>query len=284
MKWFAGIMGLAALLASCGKAPDASAVEPVREAMTEAPADSGTDAEPVDIEAELAPAQPASVVRCAGEGEPQQDPRLERAASALFGAGPLSDNEDLCETPVHFAAFEDGAALVTMRGTPGKGCHGCSADLSFHTLGVAGDGYVVLQSFPQVISAGTFGDPGSFSTLRIRNMNAVAIEHGGTFQGYSYGVADFVLFGEDGPVAVKQEPVLCLSRSDGGARLEESPDVVEIEGAWRLNAAGDGLIVTQKSLTPSRERVMVSSWRFAGDELRLDGGDYAGPTGSSGCW
>ncbi len=253
-------------LASCSE-PPTKTIEPSGGGIvSEAP-------DPEPVEPDLAYA------RCAG-AEPGDDVRLERAAAALFGATAPSDDPETCVSPVYFAEFADGAALVTMTGVPGEACHGCSAPLSFHVLSASGDGYVVTRSYDDVVSTGTFGSPGEFKTLRVRNMNSIAIEHGGTFQGYSYGVIDFVLFGEEGAAAVEQEPKICLFSDSSGVWTEDTPTAETIEGEWRVHASGDGLIITLKKAADSASP-MISTWRFDDSRLVLDGGDYP-ETGSGG--
>ena len=93
--------------------------------------------------------------------------------------------------------------LVTQTGEPGEACHGCEATLSATVLKRVPGGYKRARSFDAFAKGGTFGAVASVAPIAIGGDDGIAIELGGTFQGYTSSTLDLYAFRQHGLVLSK---------------------------------------------------------------------------------
>lgn len=223
----------------------------------------------------------ATLRRCSFDEE--ASPSLMAAASAMLDPAANDQAPKSCPTLLHLTEQDDAAYLFTMVGEPGEDCHGCSALISVHALKKTGDSYSHLATFPDAISTGTWGDPGSIHDVSIDGAPGVAIEHGGTFQGYSYGVVTFVRLSETGPTEISQSPVMCTTSTNDGAKGEDSPEFFSLKSEWVLAEDGRKLLADTVVIENGLERQLTIDWTLEGDRFVLSSDNYPEPLGGESC-
>lgn len=266
---FASAMS-ALFLAACGPGGTVGAAADA-ESETQAPAET----------ADLTRALPSKWKACSNA--PDASATLNTAAAAILEPHTGGEAPAGCLTPLHVTAQDDMAYLLTMEGLPGDDCHGCAADMSVHVLQMRGDEYGYVTTFRNAVATGTWGDPGLFTDVSIDGAPGVAIEHGGTFQGYGYGVVTFVRMTPAGPQEIGQSPVLCTASSNGGALEEDSPDYFAIDATWHLAEDGRKLKAEVTVFDDNEESKVALEWTLQGADYVLTSGDYPEPLGGETC-
>ena len=112
------------------------------------------------------------------------DSDLAAAARAAFGA-PQATDDEACLYPLQLLRYADVDVLVSQTGEPGEACHGCEASLSATVLKRVPGGAKRLRAFASFAKGGSSGAVASVTPIAIGGDDGIAIESGGTFQGYT---------------------------------------------------------------------------------------------------
>ena len=126
-----------------------------------------------------------------------------------------------------------------------------------------------VRSFRNFATLGTFGAAGDVSAVEIGGDDGVAIESGGTFQGYSSTGLDFYAFHAGHLVSISGGPAT-LSVDNSGA---EPSKAIEVTGKWFFDP-----VTRRLSLSTTRSRLAARSdterviWRLQGTSLVLSRG------------
>ncbi len=148
-------------------------------------------------------------------------PELDAAFATAF---PETQLENIAYAPSELLVGGDRLILIST-GTAEQ-VHALGGFIAIHYLAREGDGFRVVDAWPQAIGGGSWGEPPSY-TLRNGLLGpGIVIEArgGGTWQGYTCELATLVRLGEDGPETLAEQiPTFYDNR---GALGED-----EVEGA-----------------------------------------------------
>jgi hypothetical protein len=138
-----------------------------------------------------------------------------------------------CIYPLKVLRFATADVLLTIGNVPGESCHGCAACLSAYVLRREAGGSRLVSRIIDFAETGTWGDPGTITPIQIGSDDAIAIESGGTFQGYSMSVLNLYAFRGGRAVNMTSDGVF-LSTSNAGA-MTDPRKVVNADGSWALD-------------------------------------------------
>jgi hypothetical protein len=199
----------------------------------------------------------------------EADAGLAEAVAAVFGKRAFKAAGEDCVYPLKALHYASADVLVVQAGEPGEGCHGCGAPLSAYVLRRNGGALKTVRSFRNFATLGTFGAAGDVSAVEIGGDDGVAIESGGTFQGYSSTGLDFYAFHAGHLVSISGGPVT-LSVGNSGA---EPSKAIEVTGKWFFDPADKtALIVDYKIEAGGAVRTERVIWRLQGTSLVLSRG------------
>jgi len=196
------------------------------------------------------------------------DGDLAAAARASFGA-PQATDDETCLYPLRVLRYADVDVLVSQSGEPGEACHGCEADLSATVLKRVPGGYKRLRAFPSFGKGGTSGAVDSITAIAIGGDDGIAVESGGTFQGYSASALDLYAFRQRGLVRLDAGAPLLIAGDDSGAEAEPNK-ATEVEAAWSL-AAGE-LAIDYRVTDARGKRDSRAVWSVGETSLTLKSG------------
>jgi hypothetical protein len=145
----------------------------------------------------------------AAADQPGPRVRLEAARRAAFPHGIIVDDHGESR---HFdehrlvdAPF--GPVLVSV-GYVEMGAHSSPGVVAVYYLRSNGAGFAVRRAFPTAVENGSHGGLSDWSvSRRFTNLPAIYIEGGGTWQGYTCGVATLTELRPDGPVEIASIPI-----------------------------------------------------------------------------
>jgi hypothetical protein len=212
------------------------------------------------------------------------DPNLAAAVKAAYGDAAFSGaTPESCLYPLKLLRYDTADVLLTLPAVPGSGCHGCGGRLSALVFARKKDTLKLVKTFADFSETGSFGSPGEVTQIEIAGDDGLAIEHGGTFQGYTYTAADFYVFRKGGVVHMKARPQLCLVISNSGA-VTDPAKVYEVQGRWRQEPSADTGIVTEYVISDGGKTGRYRAvWTFEGDALVHRGGDLPRRLGGETC-
>jgi hypothetical protein len=212
----------------------------------------------------LASAQPPLRLCEQAAAKLKSDSDLADATRAAFG-DPGVGHDEFCLYPLQVLRYADVDVLLTQNFAPETACHGCVADLSAAVLRRIPGGYKHVRTFEAFGKTGTFGAVASVSPIAIGVDDGLAIESGGTFQGYTSLTLDLYAFRRQGLVRLDAGGPLYLGGDDGGAQTDSSK-AVTIDSAWSLAAnelAIDYRVSDSRGLRQSRTVWTVEETRLA---------------------
>ena len=199
------------------------------------------------------------------------DMKLMAAIAAAFGRAAFTGNGEDCVYPVQLLRYAGADVLVTQAGAPGEGCHGCGAVLSASVIQRVNGGLKTVGRFHEFASLGTHGTVADISPIEINGDDAMAIESGGTFQGYSSVGVDFFAFHAGHLVGLNAEPIL-IDADNTGASSDPS-QAIEVTASWFFDPADrTALVVDYKIKAHGVSRVERVVWRLNGLSLVLSHG------------
>jgi len=196
------------------------------------------------------------------------DSDLGAAARAAFGELQATDDET-CLYPLQLLRYADVDVLISQAGEPGEACHGCEADLSATVLKRAPGGYKRLKVFPSFAKAGTNGAVASVTPIAIGGDDGMAIESGGTFQGYTTSALDLYAFRKSGLAHLDPGAPLLIAGDNSGAETDASKTIA-VDGAWSL-ASGE-LTIDYRVADASGKRDSRAVWSVGESTLTLKSG------------
>jgi hypothetical protein len=196
------------------------------------------------------------------------DAGLASAAVAVFGKTTFKAGEG-CVYPLKVLHYASADVLVVQTGEPGEGCHGCGAPLSAYVLRRNSGSLKTVRSFRRFATLGTFGAVGDVSAVEIGADDGMAIESGGTFQGYSSTGLDLYAFQAGRLVSISGGPTTVAADNSGA----EPDKAIEVTGKWFFDPTDKtALIVDYKIEARGAVRTERVIWRLQGTSLVLSHG------------
>jgi hypothetical protein len=117
---------------------------------------------------------------------------------------------------------------------------------------------------------GSNGAVSSISPIAIGADDGLAIESGGSFQGYTNTTLDLFAFRRQGLVHLDAGGPLYLEGDNGGAETDQSK-AISVESAWSLGATGE-LVVDYKITDGRGQRQARAVWTVGDTQLTLKSG------------
>jgi hypothetical protein len=197
---------------------------------------------------------------------------LASEVEAAFGKADFTGAGSDCVYPLKVLRYASADVLLVQRGEPGEACHGCGALLSAYVIRRIGGGLRLVAKFPNFTQLGTFGAVGDVWPIEIAGDDAMAIESGGMFQGYSSSQLDFFAFHAGALVDLEPKPRVVLDADDGGATVDASK-AIGVRGSWFFDPTDKtALVVDYKIDARGSTRVERVVWRLQGGKLVLTRG------------
>ncbi|MBM7405396.1 MULTISPECIES: hypothetical protein [Sphingomonas] len=171
----------------------------------------GERSEPAPSAVAPKPAPPAAVASPTGVRALPAAEQLARAARTVFGptgkASSAGEGGQVVTTPARLVWRGDTAVLISTAEMV-DGCHGCTGGLDIAYLKPAGDGFTLVQRWPDAVSGSSWGaPPGEWSVSDKFGANPVIYASGGgTWQGYTCSVFTLTELGAGGPVGLVSVP------------------------------------------------------------------------------
>ncbi len=209
---------------------------------------------------------------CAAAKQPVgSDPRLAAEVAAAFGKAAFNATGEDCLYPLKALRYASADVLIVQAGVPGEGCHGCGALLSAYVLQRVNGGLRTVGRFPEFASLGTNGAVEDISPIEIAGDDGMAIESGGTFQGYTSTVVDFYAFRAGRLIGLTRSSIV-IAADNSGAETDPKK-AIEVTATWFFDPADKtSLIVDYKIEAHGASRVERAIWRLQGTSLVLSRG------------
>jgi hypothetical protein len=217
-------------------------------------------------------AEPPAPLCAAAKNEVRTDSLLASEVAAVFGKTDFAGAESDCLYPLKVLRYASADVLLVQAGAPGEGCHGCEATLSAYVIQRVGGGLKTVAKFHEFAQLGSNGAVMDVWPIEIAGDDAMAIESGGTFQGYTSSHIDFFAFHAGALTDLEPKPQVVLSADDEGAMVDASKATV-VEGSWFFDPADKTvLVVDYKIDAKGSTRVERVVWRLQGGKLVLTRG------------
>jgi hypothetical protein len=204
-----------------------------------------------------------------------QDTLLSEAVAKVFGKPFYSVGEGEfreCVYPLQVLRFPTADVLLTMGNALGDSCHGCGARLTAYVLKREAGDLRLVARFVDFAEVGTFGSPGAISPVQIGPDDGIAIEHGGTFQGYTSSILDLYAFHKARAVRVTQGERIPLSANNGGA-VTDPKRAIEVDASWTIDpTTHTRLSVTYGIKTWGRTSRASAEWMLRGGRFVMTKG------------
>jgi hypothetical protein len=198
----------------------------------------------------------------------KSDADLAQALRAAYG-DPGAGHDEACLYPLQILRYADVDVLLTQNLAPETACHGCEADLSASVLKRVPGGFKCVRTFEAFGKSGTFGAVASVSAIAIGGDDGLAIESGGTFQGYTSVALDLYAFRRAGLVRLDSGGPLYLEGDNAGAETDRGK-TVSIDSAWSLS--GGELVVDYRVTDSRRQRQSRAVWTVGDAQLTQKSG------------
>jgi hypothetical protein len=224
------------------------------------------------IEAKGAPDNTPAALCAAANKEIRADSQLASEVAAVFGKTDFTGTASDCLYPLKVLRYASADVLLVQEGAPGEGCHGCEATLSAYVIQRIGGGLKTVAKFHEFTQLGSNGAVMDVWPIEIAGDDAMAIESGGTFQGYSSSHLDFFAFRAGGLVDLEPKPQIVLSADDGGVTGDASKATV-VTASWFFDPTDKSvLVVDYKIDAKGATRIERVVWRLQGGKLVLTRG------------
>jgi hypothetical protein len=152
-------------------------------------------------------------------------------------ADPDEAEPEPCIYPYQANAFGDAVVLFTFGQVPGEACHGCGAKITATFLRRDGKQLVTVARHPEFTEAGSWGDIGSITPVRMGADDGIVIQGGGTFQGETISALQVFVFRDGQAVRISPEDGIPLSQDTCDA-VEGGRPCTNIDGSWKVDSAG----------------------------------------------
>lgn len=219
------------------------------------------------------PAAAAPAALCAAANKPvSANSLLASEVTAAFGKFDFSSTQDDCLYPLKVLRYASADVLIVQEGVPGEGCHGCEALLSAYVIQRIGGGLKMVGKFREFAKLGTNGGVMDIAPIDIAGDDAMVIESGGTFQGYTTTGLDFFAFHSGALVDLAANPQVILDADNGGA-TEDAKKAIAVSGSWFFDPTDKlALVVDYKIQAKGATRVDRVVWRLQNGKLALSRG------------
>ena len=209
---------------------------------------------------------------CATAKKPvDADPRLAAEVAAVFGKAAFNATGEDCLYPLKVLRYASADVLVVQAGEPGQGCHGCGALVSAYVVQRVNGGLKTVGRYREFASLGSQGAVADISPIEIAGDDGMAIESGGTFQGYTSTDVDFYAFHAGQLVSLDPTPIVIAADNSGAAT--DPSQAVEVTATWFFDPADKtALVVDYKIESHGASRVERAVWRLQGTSLVLSRG------------
>jgi hypothetical protein len=205
----------------------------------------------------------------AAEKVVRRDTLLAAGVEAAFGKVEFSSAANDCFYPLKLLRYASADVLLVQEGEPGGGCHGCGALLSAYVIQRIGGAFKTVAKFHEFAQVGTFGAVIDTWPIEIAGDDAIAIEGGGTFQGYSSAQIDFFAFHGGALVNLEPDPKVIIEADNLGAMTDASK-AISISGSWFFDPTEKtALVVDYKIDAKGATRVERVVWRLQNGKLAL---------------
>jgi hypothetical protein len=212
---------------------------------------------------------PPAALCAAAKKEVRADSLLASEVAAVFGKADFVSADSDCLYPLQVLRYAGADVLLVQAGVPGEGCHGCEATLSAYVNQRVGGGLKTVAKCREFARLGSNGSVMDVWPIEIAGDDAMAIESGGTFQGYLSSHIDFFAFHAGALTDLEPKPQVVLSADDEGATEDVSKATV-VEGSWFFDPADKtALVVDYKIDAKGATRVERIVWRLQGGKLVL---------------
>jgi hypothetical protein len=220
--------------------------------------------------APLTPAAAAALRFCQeAAAKLKADSDLAEAARAAFGQPVFTKEDEDCRYPLQVVRFADVDVLLTLSQAPESACHGCQAELTASVLRRIPGGFKSVKTFEAFGKAGSNGTVSSIAPIAIGGDDGLAIEAGGTFQGYSHTTLDLFAFRRQGLVHLDSGGSLYLEGDNGGAETDQGKTIT-IDSAWSL--ANGELAIDYRISDDRGLRQTRAVWTVGETQLTLKSG------------
>ncbi len=217
-------------------------------------------------------AEPPAALCAAAKKDIGADTQLASEVAVVFGKVDFADTADDCLYPLKVLRYASADVLLVQAGAPGEGCHGCEAPLTAYVIQRIFGGLKSVAKFREFAKLGTFGAIIDVWPIDIAGDDAMAIESGGTFQGYSSTRLDFFAFRAGALVDLEPKPQVVLHADNEGA-AEDASKAIVVEGSWFFDPSDrTALVVDYKIDAKGATRVERVVWRLQGGKLALSRG------------
>jgi hypothetical protein len=217
-------------------------------------------------------AEPHTALCAAAKAEVGADALLAAEVAAVFGKADYSDAASDCLYPLKALRYASADVLLVQAGEPGEGCHGCAAVLSAFVNQRVGGGLRNVAKFREFAQLGSSGAVIDITPIEIAGDDSMAIESGGTFQGYTSTRLDFFTFHAGALVDLDAKPPIVLDADDEGAMADASK-AVSVAASWFFDPTDkSALVVDYKIDAKGATRVERLVWRLQAGKLALTRG------------
>jgi len=213
-----------------------------------------------------------SAILCAAARQSvASEPLLATAVAAAFGKAPFSSTSEDCAYPLTVLRYSIADVLIVQAGEPGQACHGCGAALTAYVLRRSDDRLKPVRAFRKFATLGTAGAVDDMSPTEIGDDDGMAIESGGTFQGYASTVVDFFAFHSGQLVKLNTTPIIIAA--DNGGAVVDPGKAIDVTAKWSFDPADKtALVVDYKIKAHGVARAERVIWRLQGTSLVLSHG------------
>ncbi len=217
-------------------------------------------------------AEPTAALCAAAGKEVRADSWLASEVAAVFGKADFAGRDGDCLYPLKVLRYASADVLLVQAGVPGEGCHGCEARLSAYVIQRTGGGLRSVATFREFTQLGSFGAVMDVWPIQVAGDDAIAIESGGVFQGYSSSHLDLFAFHAGALVDLEPKPQVVLDADNEGAMADASKAVV-VDGSWFFDPTDKtALVVDYKINANGLSRIERVVWRLQGGKLVLTRG------------
>ena len=171
-------------------------------------------------------AEAPAALCAAAKTDVRADTLLASEVAVVFGKADFTGTTGDCVYPLKALRYASADVLLVQWGEPGAGCHGCGATLSAYVIQRTGGGLKTVAKFREFTQLGSQGAIMEVWPIEIAGDDAMAIESGGTFQGYTSSELDFFAFHAGALVDLEPKPQVVLDADDEGATVDTSKTTV----------------------------------------------------------
>lgn len=218
-----------------------------------------------------AAAGPLGAFCAAAKKAVEAEPLLAAAVAATFGKATFKATGEDCVYPLKVLHYTTADVLIVQAGEPGQACHGCGAPLSAYVLRRFDDGFKLVRAFRKFATLGTSGSIEDISPVEIGGDDGMAIESGGTFQGYTFTAVNFFAFDASQLVNLNNAPI--ITAADNSGAVVDADKTIEVTAKWSIRPEDKtALVVDYEIKAHGATRVERVVWSLQGTSLLLSHG------------